>query len=86
VETVDFSHIDSNYHFLHLANGQTQAAADLTHAFLNPQPAGPFCQVGDEHAIALRRLADIMGAAKLKRGKDKLPPPKMKLRIMHLRG
>jgi hypothetical protein len=37
----------------------TQAAADLTHALLNPQPAGPFCQVGDEQAVALRRLADF---------------------------
>jgi hypothetical protein len=37
----------------------TQAAADLTHALLNPQPAGPFCQVDDEQAIALRRLANI---------------------------
>jgi hypothetical protein len=52
----------------------TQAAADLTHALLNPQPAGPFCQVGDEQAIALRRLANIFGAAKLKNGKEKLAP------------
>jgi hypothetical protein len=52
----------------------TQAAVDLTHALLNPQPAGPFCQVGDEQAIALKRLANIFGAAKLKRGKEKLTP------------
>jgi hypothetical protein len=37
----------------------TQAAAYLTHALLNPKPAGPFCQVGDEQAIALRKLANI---------------------------
>jgi hypothetical protein len=49
-----------------------QAAADLTHALLNLQPAGPFCQVGDEQAIALRRLANIFGATKLKNGKGKL--------------
>jgi hypothetical protein len=42
----------------------TQAAADLTHALLNPQPAGPFCQVGDEQAIALRRLANIFVSAR----------------------
>jgi hypothetical protein len=48
--------------------------ADLKHALLNPQPAGPFCQVGDEQAIALKRLADIFGAAKLKREKKKLTP------------
>jgi hypothetical protein len=52
----------------------TQAAADLTHALLNPQPAGPFCQVGDEQAIALRILANIFGATKLKSGKEKLTP------------
>jgi hypothetical protein len=43
----------------------TQDAADLTHALLNPQPEGPFCQVGDEQAIALRRLANIFEAARL---------------------
>jgi hypothetical protein len=32
-----------------------QAAADLTHALLNPQPMGPFYQVGNEHTIALKR-------------------------------
>jgi hypothetical protein len=63
----------------------TQAVADLTHALLDPQPAGPFCQVGNEQVIALKRLANIFGAAKLKRGKEKLTT-KMMLRIMHLRG
>jgi hypothetical protein len=52
----------------------TQAAADLTHALLNQQPAVPFCQVGDEQAIALRRLANIFGAAKLKSGNKNLTP------------
>jgi hypothetical protein len=52
----------------------TQAAADLTHALLNPQPEGPFYQVGDEQAIALRRLANIFGATKLKSGKEKRTP------------
>jgi hypothetical protein len=42
----------------------TQAAADLTHDLLHPQPAGPYCQVGDEQAIALRRLAIIFVSAK----------------------
>jgi hypothetical protein len=73
----------------------TQAAADLTHALLNPQPAGPFCQVGDEQAIALRRLANIFAAAKPKSGNKKLtpqdevennsPPPGCKPRF-HLQG
>jgi hypothetical protein len=52
----------------------TQAAEDLTHALLNPQPAGPFCQIGDEQAIALKRLANIFGDGTLKRGKKNLPP------------
>jgi hypothetical protein len=52
----------------------TQAAADLTHALLNPQPAGPFCQVGDEQAIALRILANIFVSAKPKQANAKLAP------------
>jgi hypothetical protein len=75
VETVDFSHISSNYHFLSSSELATQAAADLTHALLNPQPADPLCQFGDEQAIALRKLANIFGAAKLKSGNEKLTPP-----------
>jgi hypothetical protein len=35
---------------------------------------GPFCQVGDEQVITLRRLANISGATKLKSGKEKLTP------------
>jgi hypothetical protein len=42
----------------------TQAAAELAHALLNPQPAGPFCQVGHEQAIALRKFATIFEALK----------------------
>jgi hypothetical protein len=52
----------------------TQAAADLTHALLNPQPAGPFCHVGDEQVIALRRLANIFVSAK-KRNTNNSPAP-----------
>jgi hypothetical protein len=51
-----------------------QAAADLTHALLNPQPAGPFCQVGDEQVIALRRLANIFVSAKPKNANTNLAP------------
>jgi hypothetical protein len=46
----------------------------LTHALLKREAAGPFCQVGDEQAIALKRLSTIFGAAKLKRGKEKFTP------------
>jgi hypothetical protein len=85
VETVEFSPHRFKLPFTSSSELATQAAADITHALLNPQPEGPFCQVGDEQAITLRRLANIFGAAKLKGGKEKFTP-KMKLRIMHLRG
>jgi hypothetical protein len=75
VETVEFSPHKFKLPFPSSSELATQAAADLTHALLNPQPAGLFCQVGDEQAIALRRLANIFGAAKLKNGKEKLTPP-----------
>jgi hypothetical protein len=52
----------------------TQAAADLTHTLLHPQPAGPFCQFGDEQAIALKRLASIFASAKPRNKNNKLAP------------
>jgi hypothetical protein len=52
----------------------TQAAADLTHALLHPQPAGPFCQVSDEQTIALRRLASIFVSAKPRNTTNSLAP------------
>jgi hypothetical protein len=52
----------------------TQAAADLTHALLHPQPAGPFCQVGNEQTIALKRLASIFEGAKQRKSKNTLTP------------
>jgi hypothetical protein len=85
VETVEFPPNKFKLPFPSSSELATQAAADLTHALLNPQPAGPFCQVGDKQAIALRRLANIFVLAKPKHANDKLAP-KMKLRIVHLRG
>jgi hypothetical protein len=52
----------------------TQAAADLTHALLHPQPAGPFWQAGDEQTIALKRLASIFESAKQRKTKSVLTP------------
>jgi hypothetical protein len=52
----------------------TQAAVDLTHALLHPQPAGPFCQVGNDQIIALKRLASILETAKQRKSKIHLPP------------
>jgi hypothetical protein len=51
-----------------------QAAANLTHALLHPQPAGPFCKVGNEHKIALKRLASIFEGAKQRKSKNTLAP------------
>jgi hypothetical protein len=51
-----------------------QAASDLTHALLHPQPAGPFCKVGDEQTIALKRLANIFEDAKRRKSKVAVPP------------
>jgi hypothetical protein len=52
----------------------TQAATELTHALLNPQLAGPFCQVGDEQASALRKLATIFEASKPNKVSKQLTP------------
>jgi hypothetical protein len=52
----------------------TQAAKQLTHALLNPKPAGPFCQVGDEQMVALQRLTAIFEGALPARKKDTMSP------------
>jgi hypothetical protein len=55
-------------------NLATQAASDLMHALLNPQPVGPLCQVGDEQAFALRRLANIFISATPRNPNNSLAP------------
>jgi hypothetical protein len=47
VETVDFFPEKFTVPFPSSRDLATQAAADLTHALLHPQPAGPYCQVGN---------------------------------------
>jgi hypothetical protein len=74
VETVEFFPHKLELPFPSSSELATQAAADLTHALLNPQPAGPFCQVGNDQAIALRRLAAIFEAAKPNKERKKLTP------------
>jgi hypothetical protein len=85
VETVDFFPQKFILPFPSYHDLATQAAADLTHALLYPQPAGPCCQVGDEQAIALKRLASIFISTKPRKKIAHLPP-KTKQKIMHLRG
>jgi hypothetical protein len=52
----------------------TKAAAELTYALLHPQPAGPFCKVGDEQMLALKRLVDIFEGATRQTSKIVIPP------------
>jgi hypothetical protein len=61
--------------FLSTQELATQAAKELTHALLHPQPAGPFCQVGDEQTLSLKRLAAIFeGATRWRKSKVLIPP------------
>jgi hypothetical protein len=41
---------------------------------LHPQPAGPFCKVGDEQTLALKRLADIFEGATRQKSRVAIPP------------
>jgi hypothetical protein len=63
VETVEFYPEKFTLPFPSAQDLSTQATAELTHAILHPQPEGPFCKVGDERTIALKRLADIFKGA-----------------------
>jgi hypothetical protein len=76
VETVEFVPQKFILPFPSSHDLETQAAADLTHALLNPQPAGPICQVGDEQVIALKRLANIFVSAKTRNTSNPLAPPR----------
>jgi hypothetical protein len=76
VETVEFSPEKFKLQFLSTQELATQAAKELTHALLHPQPAGPFCQVGDEQTLALKRLATIFeGATRSHKSKVLISPP-----------
>jgi hypothetical protein len=74
VETVDFFPHQFKIPFPSSRDLATQAAIELTHPLLNPQSAGPFCQVGDEQAVALRKLAAIFEASKPIKVNKKLTP------------
>jgi hypothetical protein len=74
VETVDFFPDKFTLPFPSALDLATQAAAALTHALLHPQLSGPFCKVGDEQTIALKRLADILEGAKRRKSKVVIPP------------
>jgi hypothetical protein len=74
VETVEFLPEKFTLPFPSSHDLATQAASDLTHALLHPQPAGPFCQVGNEKTIALKRLASIFVSAKQRNANNPLAP------------
>jgi hypothetical protein len=77
VETVEFFPEKFRLQFLSTQELATQAAKELTHALLHPQPAGPFFQVGDEQTLALKRLAAIFeGATRSHKSEVLIPPPK----------
>jgi hypothetical protein len=52
----------------------TKVATELIHALLHPQPAGPFCKVGDEKMWSLKRLADIFEGATRQKSRVVMPP------------
>jgi hypothetical protein len=74
VETVEFFPHQFKIPFPSSRDLATQAATELTHALLDPQPTGPFCQVGDEQAITLRKLAAIFEASKPNNVHQQLTP------------
>jgi hypothetical protein len=82
VETVDFFPEKFNLPFPSAQDMATQAAADLTHALLHPQTAGPFCKVGDEQTLALKRVANIFEGATRKISRVVVTPADG----VHLRG
>jgi hypothetical protein len=74
VETVEFFPEKFTLPFPSSKDLATQAAADLTHALLHPQPAGLFFQVVNEQTIALKRLDSIFEDAKQRKSKNTLTP------------
>jgi hypothetical protein len=74
VETVEFFPQTFILPFPSSQDLATQATSDLTHALLHPQPAGPFCQVGNEQTIALKQLASIFVSAKPRKTNNPLAP------------
>jgi hypothetical protein len=90
VETVDFFPKKITLPFPSAQDLATQAAADLTHALLHPQPAGPFCQLGNEQTMAFKCLADIFKGAKRRKsivvvtptdGVENAAPPRVKTTV-----
>jgi hypothetical protein len=58
-EKVEFFPTEVKVPFSSSRDLATQEAKQLTYALVNPQPTGPFNQVGDEQIIALKKLVEI---------------------------
>jgi hypothetical protein len=69
VETVELFPDNFKLPFHSAQDLAIKASAGLTHALLHPQSAGPFCKVGDEQTLALKRLADIFEGATQQKSK-----------------
>jgi hypothetical protein len=76
VETVEFFPENFKLPFPAAQELATKAAAELTHALLHPQPAGPFCKIGDEHTLALKSLADLFEGATRQKSRVVITPTK----------
>jgi hypothetical protein len=74
VETVDFFPENFKLQFPSTQELATKAATELTHALLQPQPTGPFCKVGDEQMLALKRLAAIFEGATRQKSRVMISP------------
>jgi hypothetical protein len=74
VETVDFIPKKIKLPFPSAQDLATKAAAELTHALLQPHPAGHFFKVGDEQTISLKSLAGIFEGATRKNSRVVIPP------------
>jgi pyruvate-formate lyase-activating enzyme len=74
VEKVDFFPTEVQLPFQSTRDLATEASKQQTCALANPQPAGPFAQVGDEQLIALKKLAAIFYSA-LPKNKQRTTTP-----------
>jgi hypothetical protein len=63
----------------------TEAAKQLTYAPVNPQPAEPFTQVGNDQLIALKRLAAIFEGT-LPKHRKRMTTPFSITTVSHIRG
>jgi hypothetical protein len=63
VETVEFFPTEVEVHFTSSRDLVAEAAKQLTYTLVNPQPVGPFAQVGDDQLIALKKLGAIFEGA-----------------------